>query len=222
MTGYFLKVRRCFFAALLLSLPSLSLAQDPVKLYDEMCDPLQSVFCDYVAREASVNTIDDAAGKYIGTVIDDGLYGWGVFYSSTGVKSYGQYANNQLIFGIVMSDKVAKVGSLENYILYELETGEVLLLHSTEGNMPLEYPLVPNMKHPDPLYTFKKETYANGDTFFGEFYKGRRHGYGVYCYSNGDIWYGQYKGGYRNGYGMLLKADEKIYYGKWVGDRKVE
>ena len=143
MTGYFLKVRRCFFAALLLCLPSLSLAQDPVKLYDEMCDPLQSVFCDYVAREASVNTIDDAAGKYIGTVIDDGLYGWGVFYSSTGVKSYGQYANNQLIFGIVMSDKVAKVGSLENYILYELETGEVLLL-SRKRHMPTEIPFSVN------------------------------------------------------------------------------
>ena len=222
MSGYFLKNRRCIVATLLLCLSFISSAQEPVKLYDEMCDPLQAVFCDYVSREASVNTIDDAAGKYIGSVIDDALYGWGVFYSSSGVKSYGQYANNQLIFGIVMSDKVAKVGSQENYILYELETGEALLLHSTEGNIPLKYPLVPDMKHPEPLYTFKKETYANGDYFFGEFYKGRRHGYGVYCYSNGDIWYGQYQGGYRNGYGMLLKANEKIYYGKWVGDRKVK
>ena len=70
-------------------------------------------------------------------------------------------------------------------------------------------------------YTFKKETYSNGDIFYGEFYNGRRHGYGVYCWTNGDIWYGRYKDGYRNGYGVLIKSGNMIYYGKWVGDSKV-
>ena len=63
--------------------------------------------------------------------------------------------------------------------------------------------------------------YSNGDVFYGEFYNGRRHGYGVYCWTNGDIWYGRYKDGYRNGYGMLIKSGNMIYYGKWVGDSKV-
>ena len=81
-------------------------------------------------------------------------------------------------------------------------------LHSAEdGDMELAYPLVPSDKEPVSPYSFRKETYANGDVFFGEFYEGRRNGYGVYCWANGDIWYGQYKGGYRNGYLYLCRKD---------------
>ena len=58
--------------------------------------------------------------------------------------------------------------------------------------------------------------------YFGEFYNGRRHGYGVYQWADGDLWYGCYRGGYRDGYGMLVKPDRHVYYGKWAGDTKVE
>ena len=67
-----------------------------------------------------------------------------------------------------------------------------------------------------------KVTYKNGDVYFGEFYNGRRNGYGVYRWVNGDLWYGCYRNGYRDGYGMLVKPDHHVYYGKWVGDSKVE
>ena len=71
-------------------------------------------------------------------------------------------------------------------------------------------------------YAFKKEVYANGDYYIGEFYKGKRHGYGIYYWANGDIWYGKYDGGYRNGYGMLINTDHRISYGKWLGDSRVD
>lgn len=211
-----------YILSMLICLPLLSQAQEYERFYDVMCDPLQSVFCDFVKRESSFNVISNSDGEFKGTIIGDTFYGWGVVYSSSGLQSYGQYANNNFIFGIVMSDRIAKVGSEENYVVYSLETGEMLFVNTIEGNIELEYPFVADMEHPEALYSFKKETYANGDIFFGEFYKGRRHGYGVYRYANGDLWYGEYKGGYRNGYGMLLKAENEIYYGKWVGDRKVE
>lgn len=218
---FIIRMKR-YLLSLLVVLPLVSQAQDCTRLYDVMCDPLQSVFCDYVARESSFNVISSEGGEYRGTVIDDQLYGWGTVFSASGISSYGQYSNNRFMFGIVMSEQVAKVGSEEHYVVYDLVTGQIMLVHTPEGNIGLEYPFVPSKENPEPLYSFKKETYGNGDTFFGEFYKGRRHGYGVYCYTNGDLWYGEYKGGYRNGYGMLLKADNRIFYGKWIGDRKVE
>ena len=39
---------KLFALLLLFTLPVV--AQDKVKLYDEMCDPLQAVFCDYVGH----------------------------------------------------------------------------------------------------------------------------------------------------------------------------
>lgn len=211
-----------YILLLLLCVPFVSRSQVTGRLYDEMCDPLQAVFCDYVLNESSINSVTDDAGQYIGTVINGRLYGWGVFFSNRGVTTYGQYRNGRFLFGIIISESIAKVGSEENYVIYDLATGGIINLHTSEGDIDLEYPYVPSASEPIAPYSFKKETYSNGDVFFGEMYEGRRHGYGVYCWANGDFWYGQYKDGYRNGYGMLVKTNNHIYYGKWIGDRKVE
>ena len=187
-----------------------------------MCDPLQAVFCDYVRAQSQTNYISNAAGEYIGTLIDYKFYGWGLFLSSAGMQSYGQYRNGKLLFGLLINSDVARVGSDEHHVIYDLSTGEIIRLHTKDGDMPLEYPLVASSDGGASLYSFKKETYKNGDVYFGEFYNGRRHGYGVYQWANGDMWYGAYRGGYRDGYGMLVKPDRHVYYGKWVGDTKVE
>lgn len=193
-----------------------------LKLYDEMCDQLQAVFCDYVGSVSDLRLISNEQGRYLGFMIDNALYGWGYYHSAKGTQSFGQYRKGELIFGLVLSDDVAKVGSEENYVVYDLYSGNIKRLHTAEGDVELAYPYIPKENGESSLYSFKKETYANGDVFYGEFYHGRRHGYGVYCWTNGDIWYGRYKDGYRNGYGMLVKSGNMIYYGKWVGDSKVE
>jgi hypothetical protein len=208
------------FVLLLLTIPVVLRAQ--VKLYDELCDPLQAVFCDYVRNEGEVMYISNPSGQYIGTLIDDKLYGWGFYLSNDGSQSFAQYRNGKIVFGLIMTNEVAKVGNDENYVMYSLATGTVVAWYVDGGKMSLDYPLVATEKEPVSPYSFKKEVYANGDVFYGEFFEGRRHGYGVYCWANGDRWYGLYKEGYRNGYGMLLKPDRTLHYGKWVGDSKVE
>lgn len=203
-------------------LPFVAGAQNgSVRLYDEMCDQLQAVFCDYVGSVADLRVISNAQGRYMGTMIDNSLYGWGYYQSSTGSQSFGQYRKGKMIFGMVLSEDIAKVGGDENYVVYDLYTGNIKRIHTSEGEEVLAYPYVPKESGEQSPYTFKKETYSNGDIFYGEFYNGRRHGYGVYCWTNGDIWYGRYKDGYRNGYGVLIKSGNMIYYGKWVGDSKV-
>lgn len=207
---------------LLLAVLSQLSATAQVKLYDEMCDPLQSVFCDYVENESSQNFLSSASGQYTGTLIDGKIYGWGFILASDGTRSFGQFRNGKNIFGLSITDKIAKVGSEKNYVVYDLETGEIIRLHSNGGDAPLRYPLVSSNKEKESPYSFKKETYANGDIYIGEFYNGKRHGYGVYYWANGDIWYGRYEGGYRNGYGMLINTAHRIYYGKWHGDSRVD
>ena len=213
-------IMKRYLIAVFLLLPALLNAQ--VKLYDELCDPLQAVFCDYARNEGEVLYLSNPNGQYIGTLIDNKLYGWGFFLSNDGSQSFGQYRDGKIVFGLIMTDEVAKVGGEKNYVMYSLKSGEVIAWYANGGRMPLEYPLVATAEEPQAAYSFKKEKYANGDMFYGEFFEGRRHGYGVYCWSNGDMWYGRYKEGYRNGYGMLIKPDRTVYYGKWVGDRKVE
>lgn len=206
---------------LLLAVLSQLSATAQVKLYDEMCDPLQAVFCDYVENESSQNFLSSASGQYTGTLIDGKIYGWGFILASDGTRSFGQFRNGKNIFGLSITDKIAKVGGEKNYVVYDLETGEIIRLHSNGGDVPLRYPLVSSNKEKESPYSFKKETYANGDIYIGEFYNGKRHGYGVYYWANGDIWYGRYEGGYRNGYGMLINTAHRIYYGKWLGDSRV-
>ncbi len=201
-------------------LPFYTVAQ--VQLYDDMCDPLQAVFCDYVRNESSQNFLSAPDGQYTGTLIDGKIYGWGFILAADGTRSFGQFRNGKNIFGLSINDKVAKVGSEKHYVLYDLATGEIARLYTKEGDMNLEYPLVSSEKEGVSPYSFKKERYANGDVYIGEFYKGKRHGYGVYYWKNGDIWYGKYEGGYRNGYGMLINADHRIFYGKWLGDSRVD
>lgn len=200
--------------------PIVAVAQ--VKLYDEMCDPLQAVFCDYVENESSQNFLSTSSGQYTGTLIDNRIYGWGFILAADGTRSFGQFRNGKNIFGISMTDKIAKVGGENHYVIYDLSTGEIIRLFTGEGDIPLKYPLVSSNSGDVSPYSFRKETYSNGDVYIGEFYKGKRHGYGVYYWTNGDIWYGRYQGGYRNGYGMLINTEHRIHYGKWVGDSRVD
>ena len=115
-------MRRLLFVFLfLLALPTM--AQNKVNLYDEMCDPLQAVFCDYVREHAETSRISNAAGEYVGTLIDYKFYGWGLYLSTTGIQSYGQYRGGKLLFGLLINSDVVRVGSDEHYVIYDLATG---------------------------------------------------------------------------------------------------
>ncbi|MBE6267891.1 MAG: hypothetical protein E7092_02675 [Bacteroidales bacterium] len=200
--------------ALLTLLPTLLPAQESIRLYDEMCDNLQAVFCDHL-EEAEVKYIAGSAGQYTGHLIDNTIYGWGHYLADNGSQCFGQYSRGKFMFGIIMESRTAKVGSETSYVEYDLTTGKAIRVHTIEGDA--EY----TAEQLQP-YTFQKITYKNGDAYYGEVRNGRRHGYGIYYWTNGDFWYGKYREGYRQGYGALFKVDRKIFYGKWFGDKKTE
>lgn len=197
-------------------------AQEDVKFYPELSDPLQAVFCDYANDEGAVKFISSGDGQYIGNFINNTIYGWGYFLSNSGSQTVGQYRKGKHMFGITLTADVARVGSEEHFVEYNLDTGHILRVHTPEGDMRLSAPYVPSPSAPVPAYTFKKITYSNGDAYYGELLNGSRHGYGIYYWANGDFWYGKYENGYRQGYGALFKVDRRLFSGKWIGDSKVE
>ncbi len=196
-------------------------SQEPVTKYPEMSDILQQVFCDYVTAEAETKYISGKHGQYVGQLVDNVIYGWGYYLTDDDAQTFGQFRNGKHIFGITMMSGIARVGSEEHYVEYDLSTGKIVKMCNIEGNVKLYYPFTDTMEAKSP-YGFYKITYSNGDVYYGETFEGRRHGYGVYYWTNGDFWYGKYVNGYRQGFGALFKPDHKVFYGKWIGDRKVE
>ena len=65
-----------------------------------------------------------------------------------------------------------------------------------------------------------KVTYANGDTYVGEWLDSKRHGQGTYTFANGDTYVGEWLDGIQHGQGVLTKSaviTEGFYYkGKYV------
>lgn len=216
------RVMRNMFFAMLLSVSSLSVAQEQVQFYPEMSDPLQAVFCDYANNQGEIKYISSRDGQYVGNLIDNKIYGWGYFLANSGAQTIGQYRNGRHFFGVTITMETARVGSENHFVEYDLGTGHIIRVSTPEGELRLGGPYVPTVAAPTPLYTFKKIVYENGDTYYGEMYNGRRHGYGIYYWANGDFWYGKYENGYRQGYGALYKTDHRVFSGKWIGDSKVE
>ncbi len=216
------RVMRNMIFAMLLSVSSLSVAQAQVQFYPEMSDPLQAVFCDYANNKGEIKYISSRDGQYVGNLIDNKIYGWGYFLANSGAQTIGQYRNGRHFFGITITMETARVGSENHFVEYDLGTGHIIRVSTPEGELRLGEPYVPTVTAPTPLYTFKKIVYENGDTYYGEMYNGRRHGYGIYYWANGDFWYGEYDNGYRQGYGALYKTDHRVFSGKWIGDSKVE
>lgn len=214
------KMRKIFFT-LIFAFSSALFAQNEIVFYPEMCDQLQAVFCDYAKREGEVKYMSSRDGQYVGNLIDNNIYGWGYFLADNGSQTFGQFRDGKHLFGIMLTEKMARVGSKEHFVEYDMSTGNILRVHTVDGDLPLSAPYISTADAPS-AYAFKCIRYENGDLYYGEIFNGRRHGYGVYYWANGDFWYGRYENGYRQGYGVLFKPDHRIFYGKWIGDSKVE
>lgn len=189
-------------------------------LYPDMCDVLQQVFCDY-ARRGETRYVSNKYGQYVGQFIDNNIYGWGFFITDDDSQTFGQFRKGKHLFGITVTPNIARVGSDEHYVEYDITTGKIIRQHTNEGYIKPLPPYIDTDTLASP-YAFKRIEYSNGDVYMGETYNGRRHGYGVYYWTNGDFWYGKYENGYRQGYGALFKVDRRLFYGKWIGDTKVE
>lgn len=192
---------------------NLQAQQDELYKYDRIPDSFQRVFAD-VTADCATGIIQTSSGQYWGQTKDGILYGYGIFSNNQGGQWIGQYRNGECIFGILIDDRTVNVGSKTFYSLYDLHTGELFKIFTPTGVITPPPSIAKD-------YKFVSMTYANGDRYVGETYKGARHGYGIYYWSDGQFWYGQYRHNVRDGYGALFAGNEKIYTGKWFDNDKL-
>lgn len=206
-------MKRIISAILLVALVALpsSAQYTPLVKYDVVPRSYEHVFLDYI-KDFHVRLIDAAGGQYAGQT--DGrlaLYGYGQFINDSGDVIVGKFRNGDLLQGVIVGKDNATVGGKDFYCSYSLATGKLLYI-SRKGVM--ELPQVADSAD----YTFMSQTFGNGDRYVGEFYKGKRHGLGIYYYATGGLWFGIYEGDIRNGFGAWFKETNDMVIGLWEGE----
>lgn len=62
----------------------------------------------------------------------------------------------------------------------------------------------------------KKQGVAKTNTYEGDYFMDKKHGYGVFNWASGNIYKGNYKDDERHGYGEMFWIDGSIYKGEWI------
>lgn len=160
-----------------------------------------------------VRRLPSSRGYYFGQISDDNqLEGYASYEGLEGGTIIGQYYRGALLFGITMTREIINVGTKDYYASYSSTTGELLGVNK-DGVFRRATP------EEAKEYMYAQMTYANGDKYVGEIWKGKRHGYGVYYFQNGGFWYGPFHDNNQTGYGALFTNEGKMRVGKWDGIR---
>ncbi len=183
----------------------------PVEKYELMPASMQNVYIDHVQSFPS-RVIDISNNQYLGQVTKKHrLYGYGRYINGDGSEIIGQFRDDQLLFGITITQNSALVGSREDYASYSLATGKLEYIYHANEKVVVD---TRNLLD----YGFVTMKYANGDVYMGETFQKKRHGYGIYYYANGDMWYGQYINDVRSGFGVHFAVDGYMRIGEWQGE----
>lgn len=200
------------FTLVICHLPVNAQKTDSLGRYHVIPDAFQDVFNDFI-DDSDTKIITTPQGQFLGHIRDGLLYGYGVYYANNGSQWIGQYRKGECIFGILIDDTSATIGSKDHYVYYDLSTCQIKFIRESGNDRTLSSEETTD-------YRFESLNYANGDRYVGETYKGNKHGYGIYYWANGNYWYGQYSNNMRYGYGALFTPKGYIFYGKWIGDEK--
>ena len=66
---------------------------------------------------------------------------------------------------------------------------------------------------------FGTYTFANEDTYTGDWKDGKKNGQGTYTFANGDKYVGDWRSGKRNGQGTFIWPDGAKYVGEWKDNK---
>ena len=179
--------------------------------YDVAPAIYEHIFLDLV-QDFHIRLIDIDGGLNVGQVDDHHtLYGYGQFIYNNGYLVIGKFRHGDLLQGISLGKDNVTVGSKDHYCSYSLSTGRLEYIYD-QGKV----------FYPDAEvaadHTFMTMTFANGDSYVGELYKGKRQGLGIYYYAFGGLWYGSYAKDIRSGFGAWFKPGNDMVIGQWDGE----
>ena len=151
--------------------------------------------------------------KYIGEWKNDKIHGLGTFTYADGRKNVGAFENGKLngyaityyVDGNIYLEGIFK----DNKFLYaQKRTANV----STLPACPPPIGKIGNVKITDPIKHncsgIDKD--ANGNTYEGGWYFGKKHGQGTYTSSSGAKYVGEWKNDKRHGQGTMYKIDGSV------------
>ena len=91
--------------------------------YPDIPVEFEAAFVDQVTSYVS-GVVKSLYGQYFGQLSPEGnIYGYGSFYTDMDGEVYGLYRNGDLAFGIKKGAEIAKVGTNDHYVAYDLRTG---------------------------------------------------------------------------------------------------
>lgn len=204
-------LRILFILAIAFSSVSANAQVMALERYPMVPEEYNGVFLDAVQNNIS-GVMKSAFGQYFGQLTSKSeIYGYGTYYTNSDGEVIGQFRNGNLIFGIRMNNETAMVGTLSDYIAYDLHSGDPLyIIHDS-----LRYLVTTDFQE---KYRFEALNYQNGDRYVGETVNGKRDGYGIYYYAGGNYYYGQYSNNKRRGYGALFRSDNSIVLQYWTDE----
>jgi len=208
-------MNRTFLTSLLLAAICTLGAQNLPVPYQLAPDYMQQMLSQVITSDCRVLNISDGSGHYIGHSRQNVFFGWGSYHANGGNCWIGQWAGGKCLFGILIKDGEARVGSDSHHIVYNLTNGLPLRIlkdgetHVFSTAQAETYPL-----------RFLRLAYEGDDFYIGEVQGGLPHGQGIYYWVSGNHWYGTFKEGYRSGYGALFATDGVVDHGLWLGNDK--
>ena len=94
----------------------------------------EAAFVDQVTNYVS-GVVKSLYGQYFGQLSPEGnIYGYGSFYTDMDGEVYGLYRNGDLAFGIKKGADIAKVGTNDHFIAYDLRTGYPIYIMKDNQN----------------------------------------------------------------------------------------
>lgn len=199
-----------FLVSLLCAMPAWGQTTTMTR-YDVAPAQYEQVFLDLICDFRST-LIDVEGGQYVGQVdANHELYGYGQFINNDGHLVIGKFRRGELVQGITLGKDNVTVGNKDHHCSYSLSTGRLDYIYDHGKYFRPEASVADD-------YTFMNMTFANGDSYVGELYKGERHGLGIYYYAAGGLWYGGYANGIRCGFGAWFKPGNDLLVGLWDGE----
>ena len=184
----------------------------------------------------------DEGGKYVGEWRDDKRHGYGSYIWPDGERYVGEYRDDKRHGEgtYTFADGAKEVGTFKNgklngYAVSYAADGTILqqgiwkddeFLYTqsppASGNTEAfvsNLPACPS--NPSAYYDncYGSYSYADGETYLGEWRDDKRHGRGIYTWADGDKYAGEFQNGNKHGWGTYTFADGTTYAGQYKDDK---
>ena len=168
---------------------------------------------DSVVTNKNFSAVSNLSTLKLAVTTNNGSFDAETFYSSMDMKGklLASDAFNNLVSAVVGQNiMVSREAIIKNFVDEIKNIIDPYLLKPVEKSGLVKG----NMEKGIGFYRWD-----NGDSYFGEWEKGKRTGLGIYVWGRGDYFQGYFKSGHMNGEGISVFLDGSQRIGEWIDDK---